>query len=145
GRDVAIMRAHINNVPVVLGSATPSMVSLYGTKKGKSEYLELNERPFDAKLPEVKLLDLKQYQSAMKGPIAVPLYNAIEEALEKEEQAILLYNRRGFAFYLQCATCGEIPECPNCSVSLTYHKAKKQLRCHYCGYSEREPRLCKEC
>jgi primosomal protein N' (replication factor Y) len=145
GRDVAIMRAHINNVPVVTGSATPSMVSLYGTKKGKSEYLELNERPFDAKLPEVKLLDLKQYRSAMKGPLAIPLYKAIEEALEKDEQAILLYNRRGFASYLQCATCGEIPECPNCSVSLTYHKSKKQLRCHYCGYSERQPRRCKEC
>ena len=145
GRDVAIMRAHINDIPVVLGSATPSMVSLYGTKKGKSEYLELNERPFDAKLPEVELLDLKQYQSAMKGPIAIPLYKAIEEAIEKEEQAILLYNRRGFASYLQCATCGEIPECPNCSVSLTFHKSKKQLRCHYCGYSERQPRRCKEC
>jgi len=145
GRDVAIMRAHINNVPVVMGSATPSMVSLCGTKKGKSEYLELNERPFDAKLPKVELLDLKQYRSAMKGPLAIPLYKAIEEALEKDEQAILLYNRRGFASYLQCATCGEIPECPNCSVSLTYHKSKKQLRCHYCGYSERQPRRCKEC
>ena len=145
GRDVAIMRAHINDIPVVLGSATPSMVSLYGTKKGKSEYLELKERPFDAKLPEVKLLDLKQYRSAMKGPIAIPLFEAIKEALEKDEQAILLYNRRGFASYLQCATCGEIPECPNCSVSLTFHKSKKQLRCHYCGYSERQPKRCKEC
>ena len=145
GRDVAIMRAHINDIPVVLGSATPSMVSLYGTKKGKSEYLELKERPFDAKLPEVKLLDLKQYRSAMKGPIAIPLFEAIKEAIDKDEQAILLYNRRGFASYLQCATCGEIPECPNCSVSLTFHKSKKQLRCHYCGYSERQPQRCKEC
>jgi len=145
GRDVAIMRAHINDIPVVLGSATPSMVSLYGTKKGKSEYLELKERPFDAKLPDVKLLDLKQYRSAMKGPIAIPLFEAIKEAIEKDEQAILLYNRRGFASYLQCATCGEIPECPNCSVSLTFHKSKKQLRCHYCGYSERQPQRCKEC
>ena len=145
GRDVAIMRAHINDIPVVLGSATPSMVSLYGTKKGKSEYLELKKRPFDAKLPEVKLLDLKQYRSAMKGPIAIPLFEAIKEAIEKDEQAILLYNRRGFASYLQCATCGEIPECPNCSVSLTFHKSKKQLRCHYCGYSERQPQRCKEC
>ncbi|PAU94185.1 primosomal protein N' [Aliifodinibius salipaludis] len=145
GRDVAIMRAHINDVPVVMGSATPSMVSLYGTKKGKSEYLELKKRPFEAKLPDVTLLDLKQYQSAMKGPIAIPLFEAIKEAVERDEQAILLYNRRGFASYLQCATCGEIPECPNCSVSLTFHKSKKQLRCHYCGYSERQPRRCKKC
>ncbi|WP_441001204.1 replication restart helicase PriA [Fodinibius sp. SL11] len=145
GRDVAIMRAHINDIPVVLGSATPSMGSLYGTQKGKSQYLELIKRPFEAKLPEVKLLDLKQYRSAMKGPIAIPLYEAIKEAIEKNEQVILLYNRRGFASYLQCANCGEIPECPNCSVSLTFHKSKKQLRCHYCGYSEREPRRCREC
>lgn len=145
GRDVAIMRAHINDATVVMGSATPSMVSLYGAKKGKSKYLSLTRRPFEAKLPEVNILDLKQYRSAMKGPVAVPLYESIREALEKNEQAILLYNRRGFSSYLQCANCGEIPECPNCSVSLTFHKSKKQLRCHYCGYSERQPRNCKEC
>jgi primosomal protein N' (replication factor Y) len=121
------------------------MVSLYGAKKGKSQFLSLTKRPFEAKLPEVKVLDLKQYRSAMKGPVAVPLYEAINDAIENDEQAILLYNRRGFSSYLQCANCGEIPECPNCSVSLTFHKSKKQLRCHYCGYSERQPRYCKEC
>ena len=145
GRDVAIMRARINNATAVLGSATPSMSSLYGAKKEKSTYLELTKRPFEAKLPEVNVLDLKQYRSAMKGPIAIPLYEAIKKAVDNGQQAILLYNRRGFSSYLQCGTCGEIPECPNCSVSLTYHKSKKQLRCHYCGYSEREPRQCKEC
>lgn len=145
GRDAAIMRAHINDAVVVMGSATPSMVSLQGAKKEKNTLLTLKERPFEATLPEVEVLDLKQYRSAMRGPIAVPLFNAIEKAMEREEQAILLYNRRGFSFYLQCEQCGEIPECPNCSVSLTFHKAKKQLRCHYCGYSERQPRQCKEC
>jgi primosomal protein N' (replication factor Y) len=93
----------------------------------------------------VKVLDLKQYRSAMKGPLAIPLYEQIEKALAKDEQAILLYNRRGFASYMQCRQNGHIPQCPNCSVSLTYHKAKKQLRCHYCGYSEREPAVCREC
>lgn len=145
GRDVAIMRAHLNDATVVMGSATPSMVSLYGAKKEKSQLLSLTKRPFQAKLPKVEVLDLKQYRSAMRGPIAVPLYEAIDEAMERDEQAILLYNRRGFASYLQCEHCGEIPECPNCSVSLTFHKSKKQLRCHYCGYSERQPRHCKEC
>ncbi|MEL7832726.1 replication restart helicase PriA [Fodinibius sp. N2] len=145
GRDVAVMRGRITNSTVVMGSATPSMSSLYGAKKDKSTYLELTKRPFEAKLPQVNVLDLKQYRSAMKGPIAIPLYEAIKTAKENGEQAILLYNRRGFSSYLQCSTCGEIPECPNCSVSLTYHKSKKQLRCHYCGYSEREPRRCKEC
>ena len=145
GRDVAIMRAHINDAVVVMGSATPSMVSLYGAKNGKSRFLSLTNRPYDATLPKVNVLDLKQYQSAMKGPIAVPLYEAIKDAVRNDEQAILLYNRRGFSSYLQCTNCGEIPECPNCSVSLTFHKAKKQLRCHYCGYSERQPRHCREC
>ncbi|SMO36293.1 replication restart helicase PriA [Fodinibius sediminis] len=145
GRDVAIMRAHINDAVVVTGSATPSMVTLQAAKKGKSKLLTLNERPFEATLPDVDVLDLKQYRSAMRGPLAVPLFNAVEEALERGEQAILLYNRRGFSFYLQCEHCGEIPECPNCSVSLTFHKSKKQLRCHYCGYAERQPRQCREC
>lgn len=145
GRDVAIMRAHLNDATVVMGSATPSMVSLFGARKGKSKFLSLTKRPFEAKLPEVNVLDLKQYISAMRGPIAVPLFSAIKEALERDEQAILLYNRRGFSSYLQCENCGKVPECPNCSVSLTFHKSKKQLRCHYCGYSERQPRQCKEC
>lgn len=145
GRDVAIMRAHINDAAVVLGSATPSMASLYRSKKGKSQFLSLTERPFEATLPEVQVLDMKQYRSAMKGPLAVPVFQAIKEACERDEQSILLYNRRGFASYLQCEECGSIPECPNCSVSLTFHKSKKQLRCHYCGYSQRQPQRCDEC
>ncbi|WP_148899058.1 replication restart helicase PriA [Fodinibius salinus] len=145
GRDVAIMRAHINDATVVMGSATPSMVSLQGSRTGKSKLLTLAERPLDSTMPEVQVLDLKQYRSAMRGPIAVPLYQATKEALAEDEQAIFLYNRRGFSSYLQCQHCGEIPGCPNCSVSLTFHKSKKQLRCHYCGYSQRQPRQCSEC
>jgi primosomal protein N' (replication factor Y) len=96
-------------------------------------------------MPEVEVLDLKKYRSAMKGPLAVPLYDSIEQALERDEQVILLYNRRGYASYLQCGDCGHIPECPNCSVSLTYHKNKQQLRCHYCGYASRVLMQCPEC
>ena len=145
GRDVAIMRAHMHGIPVVMGSATPSMVSLYGTRNNKSTFLGLNERPFQARLPNVKVLDLKQYRSAMKGPLAIPLYNQMQEALERDEQIILLHNRRGFSSYVQCTSCGHLPECPNCSVSLTYHKAKRQLRCHYCGYSQHQSRACSHC
>ncbi|MDZ7716844.1 MAG: primosomal protein N' [Balneolaceae bacterium] len=144
-RDVAIIRAQMNDAVAVMGSATPSMVSLYGSKKEKSELLSLTKRPLEAKLPEVKVLDLKQYKSAMKGSLTIPLYNAIREALDRNEQIILLYNRRGYASFLQCQSCGHIPECPNCSVSLTHHKSKKQLRCHYCGYSVREPATCSSC
>jgi primosomal protein N' (replication factor Y) len=121
------------------------MVSIYGAKKGKSKLLSLTKRPFEAQMPEVEILDLKQYRSAMRGPLAVPLFESIKEALKRNEQAILLYNRRGFSSYLQCDNCGTIPECPHCSVSLTFHKSKKQLRCHYCGYSERQSSRCKEC
>ena len=144
-RDVAVMRATMNNAVVVMGSATPSLVALQATRKGKSTLLSLTERPLEAKLPKVKVLDLKQYRSAMSGPLAIPLYEAVKEGLKREEQAILLYNRRGYASFLHCGNCGDIPECPNCSVSLTYHKAKRQLRCHYCGYAGRIPRQCSSC
>lgn len=145
GRDVAIMRAHINDATIVMGSATPSMVALQGTNNGKSTLLTLKDRPNEAELPEVNVLDLKQYRSAMRGPLAVPLYQAVSQALDRGEQAILLYNRRGFSSYLQCGHCGDIPKCPNCSVSLTFHKSKRQLRCHYCGYSRHQSGHCSEC
>ena len=144
-REVAIMRAFKTGSVTILGSATPSMQALHAAQREKSTLLKLSERHKGATLPEVEVLDLKKYQSAMQGPLAVPLYDAIEEALEAEEQIILLQNRRGFSSYLQCENCGHIPECPNCSVSLTYHKNKQQIRCHYCGYSSNIPYYCEEC
>lgn len=144
-RDVAVMRATYTDSVIVMGSATPSMIALHGARKGKSELLSIGKRPLEARLPQVNVLDLKQYRSAMRGPLAVPLYNAIKQALEKDEQAILLYNRRGYASFVQCEKCGQIPECPNCSVSLTFHKSKNQLRCHYCGYTSRAAGACGEC
>ncbi|MDR8392829.1 primosomal protein N' [Aliifodinibius sp. S!AR15-10] len=145
GRDVAIMRAYLNDAVVVMGSATPSMNVLYNAQKEKSTMLTLPNRHKGATLPEVHVVDLKQYRSAMKGPLAVSLHNAIEQALDKGEQVILLHNRRGFSSFLQCEDCGSIPECPNCSVSLTYHKIKDTLRCHYCGFSKKIPNKCGFC
>lgn len=144
-RDVAIMRGTLNQAAVVMGSATPSMVSLHGVRRDKSIFLRLNERPFHSSMPTVKVLDLKQYQPAMRGPLAIPLFNNIRQALERGEQTILLQNRRGYASFVQCTACGHLPECPNCSVSLTYHKHKRQLRCHYCGYSQHQSQACREC
>lgn len=144
-REVAIMRAYQTDSVVILGSATPSMVSLHAAQKGKSNMLVLSERHKGASLPEVHVLDLKQYQSAMKGPLAVPLHDAIKKALQAGEQVILLHNRRGFSSYLQCESCGHMPECPNCSVSMTYHKKKELLRCHYCGYAANIPSNCSQC
>ncbi len=144
-REVAMMRARQYGATVVLGSATPSMQAMQLAKSGKLRYLRLNQRHSEAALPEVNILDLTQYRSAMRGPLAVPLFNAIQEALEREEQVILLQNRRGFSSYLQCMNCGHIPQSPETSVSLTYHKHKNMLLCHYSGYSRRADTICEEC
>lgn len=144
-REVAIMRASMTNSVVIMGSATPSMQALEMTSKGKAILLELKKRHETAKLPDVEIIDLKQYTGAMKGDLAVPLFMAMQKALEKKEQIILLYNRRGFANYLQCETCGHIPQSPECSVSLTYHKRKNQLICHYSGYSRKADTNCEKC
>jgi primosomal protein N' (replication factor Y) (superfamily II helicase) len=144
-RDVAVLRASMLSVPVVLGSATPSMNTLHGVTRMKHTMLRLSGRHQQAVLPPVSILDLKQYRHAMKGPLAVPLYNAVAEALRREEQIILLHNRRGYASYQQCDHCGHVPECPNCSVSLTYHRRYGSLRCHYCGYSKRVNWVCDTC
>ena len=144
-RETAIVRARKNNAVVIMGSATPSMQSLNMAAKGKCELLELTKRHAEAQLPKVEVLDLKQYKGAMRGELAVPLFMAMEEALEKNEQIILLYNRRGYASYLQCEDCGHIPQSPECSVSLTYHKRKNLLMCHYSGYSRRADTNCEQC
>lgn len=144
-RETAIVRATMNDAVVIMGSATPSMQALNMAAKGKCELLELTKRHAEAVLPEVKILDLKQYKGAMRGEFAVPLFMAMEEALKKNEQIILLYNRRGYASYLQCEDCGHIPESPESSVSLTYHKRKNLLMDHYTGYSRRKDLKCESC
>ena len=144
-RDVAVMRALFNNAAIVMGTATPSMVSYHRALTKKYELLDLPARHANATMPEVNILDLKQYRYAMKGPLAVPLYQQIKQVLSRQEQAIILYNRRGFASYQLCLDCGHVQECPNCSVSLTFHKRFNQLRCHYCGYTTRIRKQCEEC
>ncbi len=134
-REVAAMRAFFSNAVLVSGSATPSLVSLMSVTQGRTKMIKLRSRHAGAMLPQVKILDLKQYRYAMKGPVAVPLYEKIQHAIASGEQIILLYNRRGFANYIQCESCGSVAECPDCSVTLTYHKPQHHLRCHYCGYT----------
>lgn len=144
-REVAIMRASMLKIPIVLGSATPSMSTLNAVSRKKHILLKLSGRHESAILPEVRILDLRKYKSAMRGPLAVPLAIAVEETIERGEQIILLHNRRGFAAHQQCDSCGHVPECPHCSVSLTYHRPNHSLRCHYCGYSRRATSTCTEC
>jgi len=144
-REVAAMRASVNHAVVILGSATPSLVSLVNSTKGKHTMIRLEKRHTGSTLPDVRILDMKQYRSAMRGPLAVPLYEAICEAVAGGEQVILLYNRRGFASFLQCEDCGHVSQCVDCSVTMTYHKYLNQVRCHYCGLSERVTEQCKSC
>ncbi len=144
-RETAIMRAHIEESVVVMGSATPSLQTLHRVAKDKATMLRLTQRHAEATLPHVQILDLKQYKSAMKGPMAVPTFLAVKEALERNEQVIFLLNRRGFASYLQCDECGHIPMSPDCSVSLTLHKRKSILLCHYSGYARRIDTHCEAC
>ena len=143
-RDVAVMRASLQNAVAVLGSATPGMVSVQAVKEDKHQLLHLPQRP-SGTMPEVKILNMKEYKSAMRGPLTVELYEETKRALERKEQIILLYNRRGYASYMQCEDCGNIPQSPESSTSLTYHKKKNILLCHYSGYSRRADRVCEVC
>lgn len=143
-RDVAVMRGHIEGAVVVLGSATPGMVSIKAVQEKKHTLLQLPLRPTGS-MPKVVTHNLAQYKSAMKGPLTIELYQEIQKALERNEQIILLFNRRGFASYLQCENCGHIPQSPESSTSLTYHKKKNILLDHYSGYSRRADRECEMC
>jgi primosomal protein N' (replication factor Y) len=143
-RDVAIMRGQMESATVLLGSATPSMESYYNCKKGKYALLELPERADDKKMPIVRVVDMRQ--TLRKGkviPIFSPqLTDAIAHRLERSEQIILFLNRRGYSTSLQCPQCGQVAGCPNCSISLTYHRQDQKLACHICGHTESVPAAC---
>jgi primosomal protein N' (replication factor Y) len=148
-RDVAVVRGQMENAVVVLGSATPSMESFYNVTKGKYELLELPQRADDKKMPVVRVIDMRQVARKERpggqpqGSIFSPqLKEAITQRLERKEQTILFLNRRGFATSLQCPLCGYVAECPNCSVSLTYHRAAQKLACHICGHAQKAPSIC---
>ena len=143
-RDVAIVRGQMEGAAVVLGSATPSMESFYNCQKGKYTLLELPERADDKKMPVVRVVDMRQTVRGGKGiPIFSPqLKEAIAQRLERKEQVILFLNRRGYSTALQCPLCGFVAGCPNCSISLTYHRPEQRLRCHICGNTEPVPAVC---
>jgi len=143
-RDVAIVRARMENAVVVLGSATPSLESYHNCKTGKYALLELPERVDDQKMPHVRVVDMRQAAHQEKGiPIFSPqLKEAIQQRLERKEQTILFLNRRGYSTALQCPQCGYVAECPNCSVSLTYHRTEQKLCCHICNHVAPVPKVC---
>jgi len=145
-RDVAIMRGQMENSVVVLGSATPSLESFYNCRKGKFTLLELPERVDDQKMPHVRVVDMRQTARDGKGPpiFSPQLKEAVTQRLERKEQTILFLNRRGYSTSLQCPKCGYVANCPNCSLTLTYHRPEQKLSCHICGHSEKVPSVCPE-
>ena len=131
----------------LLGTATPSMESYYNAKQGKYGLVELSRRYKDIQLPSIEVVDMKDlYRRKMvSGPFSPRLLSAVRGALERGEQAILFQNRRGFAPMIECRQCGWVPKCPNCDISLTYHKSMNYLSCHYCGYTMKVPEVCPCC
>ncbi len=146
-RDCAVMRGIIDNAVVVLGSATPSLESMFNAQTGKYHLLEIKNRVDNAVLPEVQVVDIvaERKRKAMLGSFSKELVDAIELRLQKKEGVILLHNRRGYAPRLECVDCGYIPCCDDCSVALTYHKHQNLLRCHYCGKTSALMRVCPQC
>jgi len=146
-RDAAIWLAGLHDAKVVLGSATPSVESFYNARNGKYGFAWLSTRFGGVQMPEIILADVKDAtkRKKMKSHFSPILLDRMEEALKDKEQVILFQNRRGFAPYLECRTCGWIPACKNCDVSLVYHKSGSQLRCHYCGYLTAIPSACNAC
>ncbi len=144
GRDVAVRRAQMLGVPVVLGSATPSLETQANAARGKYTRLALPLRVDRRAMPVVRVVDLRREGSG-PGLLSLPLRAAISERLERKEQVLLWLNRRGHSHHVQCRGCGHTPECPSCDISLTLHVDPKRLRCHYCGHREPAPDTCPKC
>jgi primosomal protein N' (replication factor Y) (superfamily II helicase) len=156
-REVAIVRAKAHGAVVVLGSATPSLESWANAKSGKFRLLALPERVGGGRLPTVRVVDMRVRKGEAPSPHATTaealtrlvlseqLEDALRDRVKRSEQAILLLNRRGYSAFVQCAQCGEVETCPNCSISLTYHRAPERLVCHYCQHAETPRSRCKRC
>ena len=146
-RDVAVMRAKMANVVVVLGSATPSLESYFNAKKNKYRLLELPDRVEQRPLPEVEIIDMRQefQETGQEQVISRRLAQEIRERLDRKEQVMVLLNRRGYSPLVLCRTCGKVLECKNCAIALTHHKRSHRMECHYCGYVAAIPKACVHC
>ena len=143
--DIAVERSKNHHCPVVLGSATPTIESYARAQKGYYDYLELNNRVNKKPLPKVTIIDMKDKIKKGNKLFSDVLVEKIKERLDKKEQVMLLLNRRGYSSYLTCQNCGFTIKCPNCDITLTYHKTSGMLRCHYCGYAENKIDVCPCC
>ena len=147
GRDAAVMRAKIEDVAIILGSATPSMESMHNAQNGKYDLYQILNRADKAKLPKINVIDMLDAtrQGQVYNFLSKSFLNEIAKRISKKEGVILLQNRRGFASVVQCKDCGHIHQCVNCSVTLTYHKYENRNKCHYCDYSEPMHQCCMNC
>ncbi len=142
---VALERCKYHKAKLILGSATPTLESYARALKGVYHLVNLKERVGGRCLPKVEFVDMNKALATAKGHFSLELIKRIEETLRRGEQVILLLNRRGYSSILSCKNCGYVMKCPNCDISLTYHKTNNMLRCHYCGYATNYPKVCPEC
>ncbi|MCX4335096.1 MAG: primosomal protein N' [Bacteroidales bacterium] len=147
GRDTAIMLGLIHGSSVILGSATPSLESLYNSRNGKFETVRLDRRYHNAQDTDIEIIDTiaERRKRGMKGSFSRKLIDHIQNALDHKGQVMILRSRRSYSPVLQCSECGFIPKCPHCNVSMSYHKDRDSLKCHYCGYRTIMPDCCPEC
>ena len=145
-KQIAALLGKVNNCPVVYGSATPDLTTFYRANNGDIELLKLTKRANESSLPEVEVVDLKlELANGNRSMLSMDLYDAIEQNLKNKLQTILFLNRRGYSTFIMCRECGYTVKCPNCNISLTYHKYGNTLKCHYCGHEEKVVTVCPEC
>jgi primosomal protein N' (replication factor Y) len=146
-RDAAVVLGHLKKIPVLLGTATPSVETYFNATTGKYGLVELKERHLNIELPKIITADFKEAyrRKQMRSHLTPELFDQITEALKQNEQVILFQNRRGFSPFVECKSCGWVPKCNHCDVSLTFHKHNNTLVCHYCGYSMANPSTCRSC
>ncbi len=147
GRDVAVMRARLENVPIILGSATPSLESWHNAERGQYTLLTLPSRVMDRPLPQVSLIDLRHDMPRGGGwqALSPSLERAMRDALRSGGQVMLLLNRRGFSTHVHCPACGNVEFCRHCDLAMTYHRERHSMLCHYCGYEAAPPEVCAAC
>lgn len=143
--DMALFRSKYHNIPLVLGSATPSLESMARAQKGVYKYISMTKRIGNSKLPKINIIDMTNELKKRNTIFSNKLKDLIADRLIKKEQSIILLNRRGFSTVISCKSCGYTYKCPNCDITLTYHKSVNNLRCHYCGYSIIKENKCPSC
>ena len=138
-KEIALLRANQNGSVVVFASATPSVETYYKARTGVYGLIEIKKRFNKSELPDIQIVDMRgELARGNRSMFSNAMLNEIEKNIKNKEQTILLMNRRGFSTFVSCRSCGYVAQCPNCSISLTYHKYEDRLKCHYCGYSKRK-------